>query len=65
MQGKKAVEQFGILILDKMKAHQALAFNKTAYKVDGFVDYGENKDSAIPAYHALVLMFVHSFHSWD
>lgn len=62
MQGKKEVEGYGTLILDEMKERQAVAFNKT-YKVDGFLDYGDDEESVVPADHALVLMFVPLFHS--
>lgn len=63
MQGKKEVDRYGTLTLDEMKICQAVAFNKTTYKVDGFVNYGENEGSAIPADHALVRLFVPLFHS--
>lgn len=47
-----------------MKVRELVAFNRSTYKVDGFVDYGDGHDSETAADHALVLMFVPLFHSW-
>lgn len=43
----------GTLILDEMKVRRAVTFNKQTYKVDGFVDYGDNEESTAVADHAL------------
>ncbi|XP_072141070.1 uncharacterized protein [Dermacentor andersoni] len=64
MKNRTGVQCYGALILDEMKVREVVAFNKSTYKVDGFVDYGDGHDSETTADHALVLMFVPLFHSW-
>ncbi|KAH8034718.1 hypothetical protein HPB51_000812 [Rhipicephalus microplus] len=64
MKNKAGVQCYGTLVLDEMKVREVVAFNKSTYKVDGFVDYGDGHDSETTADHALVLMFVPLFHSW-
>ncbi|XP_077556947.1 uncharacterized protein LOC144170810 [Haemaphysalis longicornis] len=64
MKGKTGVQCYGTLVLDEMKVREVVSFNKSTYKVDGFVDYGDGQDSETTADHALVLMFVPLFHSW-
>ncbi|KAH8025801.1 hypothetical protein HPB51_012123 [Rhipicephalus microplus] len=64
MKNKAGVQCYGTLVLDAMKVREVVAFNKSTYKVDGFVDYGDGHDSETTADHALVLMFVPLFHSW-
>lgn len=64
MQQEQGVRCYGTLILDEMKVRRTVKFNKQTYKVDGFVDYGDDQESNAVADHALVLMFVPLFHSW-
>ncbi|KAG0443319.1 hypothetical protein HPB47_015050, partial [Ixodes persulcatus] len=64
MQTRNGVQCYGTLVLDEMKVRQAVSFNKSTYKVDGFVDYGDGKGSSTAADHALVVTFVPLFHSW-
>lgn len=56
---------YGTLILDEMKVRKAVSLNHHTYKLDGFIDYGDDSgDQASTADHALVLMFVPLFHGW-
>ncbi|KAH8026918.1 hypothetical protein HPB51_000139 [Rhipicephalus microplus] len=64
IKNKAGVQCYGTLVLDEMKVREVVAFNKSTYKVDGFVDYGDGHDSETTADHALVVMFVPLFHSW-
>ncbi|KAH7944680.1 hypothetical protein HPB51_028598 [Rhipicephalus microplus] len=64
MKNKAGVQCYGTLVLDEMMVREVVAFNKSTYKVDGFVDYGDGHDSETTADHALVLMFVPLFRSW-
>ncbi|KAH8008928.1 hypothetical protein HPB51_007593 [Rhipicephalus microplus] len=64
MKNKAGVQCYGTLVLDEMKVREMVAFNKSTYKVDGFVDYGDGHDSETTADHTSVLMFVPLFHSW-
>lgn len=56
----------GTLILDEIKLKQMFDFNKSTYKVDGFVDYGGVTEEGTKqlADHALVFMFVPLFEGW-
>lgn len=56
---------YSTLILDEINVRKAVSFNTRKYKLDGFIDYGDEmyqEDTA--ADHALVLMFVALFHAW-
>lgn len=66
MHNKAQHQTFGTLILDEIKLKQWYDFNKSTYKVDGFVDYGGvTKEGASQlADHALVFMFVPLFEGW-
>ncbi|XP_049276172.1 LOW QUALITY PROTEIN: uncharacterized protein LOC125760320 [Rhipicephalus sanguineus] len=65
-QKKSHLQRCGVLLLDEVKLKQSVAFNKTSYKMDGFVDYGDvtNVTTDQLADHALVFMFVPLFESW-
>ncbi|KAH7974705.1 hypothetical protein HPB49_018358 [Dermacentor silvarum] len=45
MKNRTEVQCYGTMILDEMKVREVVAFNKSTYKVDGFVDYGHGHDS--------------------
>ncbi|KAG0411978.1 hypothetical protein HPB47_010892 [Ixodes persulcatus] len=66
LDNKKPLECYGTLLLDEMKVRKALVFNKSTYKLDGLVDYGEEGTTSQeePADHALVLMFVPLYFDW-
>ncbi|KAH7934718.1 hypothetical protein HPB51_028915 [Rhipicephalus microplus] len=65
-QEKSHLQRYGVLLLDEVKLKQSVAFNKTSYKMDGFVDYGDETNATTEqlADHALVLNFVPLFEGW-
>ncbi|KAL1486104.1 hypothetical protein MTO96_047101 [Rhipicephalus appendiculatus] len=56
----------GTLVVDEMKLRQCYEFNKSTYKVDGFVDYGGilKEGTGQLADNALVFIFVPMFEGW-
>lgn len=56
----------GTLVVDEIKLRQSYEFNKSTYKIDGFVDYGGivKEGTGQLADHALVFMFVPMFEGW-
>ncbi|KAL1480527.1 hypothetical protein MTO96_050943 [Rhipicephalus appendiculatus] len=63
---KSHLRRCGVLLVDEIKLKQAIAFNKASYKMDGFVDYGDEQATGMDqlADHGLVLMFVPLFEDW-
>lgn len=53
-------------LVDEIKLRQSYEFNKSTYKVDGFVDYGgiAKEGTGQLADHALVFMFMPMFEGW-
>lgn len=66
MAGKPDHHTYGCLIIDEIKLREGTEYNRSAYKFDGFVDYGDvsQVDSDKLADHALVVMFNPMFASW-
>ncbi|KAH8019611.1 hypothetical protein HPB51_020310 [Rhipicephalus microplus] len=63
---KSHLRRCGVLLVDEIKLKQAVAFNKASYKMDGFVDYGDEQATGMDqlADHGLVLMYVPLFEDW-
>ncbi|XP_077485833.1 uncharacterized protein LOC144096855 [Amblyomma americanum] len=66
MAGKPEHYTYGCLIIDEVKLREGTEFNRSSYKFDGFVDYGDITKVGTDqlADHALVVMFNPMFASW-
>ncbi|XP_077516220.1 uncharacterized protein LOC144126127 [Amblyomma americanum] len=66
MAGKPEHYTYGCLIIDEVKLREGTEYNRSSYKFNGFVDYGDITKVGTDqlADHALVVMFNPMFASW-